>query len=100
MAQRYLEKHSLLGPRRLVDLGSLLSEEAEQISSSRLAELTKHVTSTQNRLKVTDARRAELEATINDFRKAASLTEEYSACDAAHSDAPLRQPNQRAGDAF
>lgn len=76
IAHRYLEKHSLLGPRRLVDMGSLLSEDAEQISSSKLAELTKHVSSTQNRLKVTDARRAELEATINDFRKAASLTED------------------------
>ena len=76
MAQRYLEKHSLLGPRRLVDIGSLLSEEPEQISTSKLTELTRHVAATQNRLKVSDARRAELEATIADFRKGAILSDD------------------------
>lgn len=76
MAHRYLQKHSLLGPRRLVDMASLLSEEDEQISNSKLAELKKHVTSTQNRLKVTDTRRAELEQAINDFRKGNTIPED------------------------
>jgi hypothetical protein len=39
MAERYLQKHSLLGPRRLVDIGNLLSEEPESISESKLGEL-------------------------------------------------------------
>jgi hypothetical protein len=73
MAQRYLEKHSLLGPRRLVDMGSLLSEEPEQISPSKLAELAKHADSTQTRLKISDTRRAELEATVDEFRKGSTL---------------------------
>lgn len=76
MAQRYLEKHSLLGPRRLVDMGSLLSEEPETISPSKLAELTKHVTSIQNKLRITDTRRTELEGKINELRKNSSLTED------------------------
>lgn len=76
MAQRYLEKHSLLGPRRLVDIGSLLSEEHEVIAKSKLAELTKHVASTQNRLKISDSRRAELEAAVTDFRKGTTLPED------------------------
>jgi hypothetical protein len=69
MAQRYLEKHSLLGPRRLVDIGSLLSEEPEQVSPSKLADLAKHVASLQNRLKVSVSRRAELEAAVSEYRK-------------------------------
>ena len=57
-------------------MGGLLSEEAEQISSSKLAELSKHAASTQRRLKISDARRAELEATINDFKKGGTLSED------------------------
>jgi hypothetical protein len=76
MAQRYLEKHSLLGPRRLVDIGSLLSEEAQDISPSKLADLSKHVTSIQNRLKISPSRRVELETTVNDYRKGAPLSDD------------------------
>ena len=69
MAGRYLEKHSLLGPRRLVEVGSLLSEESEQISTSKLAEFEKHVSATQSRLRISGSRRAELESLIHEFRK-------------------------------
>lgn len=70
MAQRYLQKHPLLGPRKLIDLSNLLSEQAESISDSKLTELSKQVTAAQKRLKITDSRRVELEATILGSRKA------------------------------
>jgi hypothetical protein len=69
MAERYLQKHSLLGPRRLVDIGSLLSEEPEPISEAKLNELSKQVAATQKRLKITDSRRIELEAIVEASRK-------------------------------
>lgn len=69
MAERYLQKHSLLGPRRLVDIGNLLSEEPESISDSKLGDLRKQVAATQSRLKITDTRRRELEAILDAFRK-------------------------------
>jgi len=69
MAERYLQKHSLLGPRRLVDIGSLLSEEPEPISEAKLNELAKQVAATQKRLKITDSRRIELEAIVEASRK-------------------------------
>jgi hypothetical protein len=69
MAQRYLEKHSLLGPRRLVELGSLLSEEPENISDAKMVDLEKLVTSTQERLTISHSRRQELEATVAAFRQ-------------------------------
>jgi len=75
MAQRYLEKHSLLGPRRLVDIGSLLSEEPEPLSTGKLTELSKTVAATQTRLKITGSRRNELEAALNEFRKGAEIPE-------------------------
>ena len=59
-----------------MDIGSLLSEESQQISNSKLAELTKHVAATQNRLKISDARRAEIEATVEDFRKGATSSDD------------------------
>ncbi len=69
MAERYLQKHSLLGPRRLVDIGSLLSEEPAPISEAKLNELSKQVAATQKRLKITDSRRIELEAIVEASRK-------------------------------
>jgi hypothetical protein len=69
MAERYLQKHSLLGPRRLVDIGSLLSEEPEPVSEAKLADLTKHVASIQSRLKITNTRRNELEVVVEAYRK-------------------------------
>lgn len=76
MAQRYLEKHSLLGPRRLVDIGSLLSEDNERLSDSKLKELTQQTAATQMRLKISDSRRAELEATVESFRKGTALQDD------------------------
>jgi len=69
MAGRYLEKHPLLGARRLVDIGNLLGEEEESISEARQRELTAQVAATQKRLKITDARRSELEAAVDAYRK-------------------------------
>jgi len=69
MAGRYLEKHSLLGPRRLVEIGSLLGEEPESVSQSKLAELERNVSAIQSRLRITDSRRADFETMITDFRK-------------------------------
>lgn len=69
MAQRYLEKHSLLGPRRLVDISALLSEDEHEIPPSKLADLTRQVAAAQNRLSISDSRRAELEATVGSFRE-------------------------------
>lgn len=76
MAERYLQKHPLLGPRKLVDFGSLLSEESESISEARIVELAKHVDATQKRLKITDNRRGELEAIIEAYRKGESQVSE------------------------
>ena len=69
MAQRYLQKHPLLGPRKLIDLSNLLSDQAEPISNSKLVELRKQVAAAQKRLKITDSRRSELEAMIEQSRK-------------------------------
>lgn len=76
MAKRYLEKHSLLGPRRLVDIASLLAEESESIAPSKLSELVRHVAATQERLKISNARRSELEAIVGQFRKGGTLPED------------------------
>ncbi|HQU44563.1 MAG TPA: hypothetical protein PK867_17215, partial [Pirellulales bacterium] len=72
MAERYLQKHPLLGPRRLVELGNLLSEAPEPLSDAKLADLAKHVTSVQKRLKITDSRRQELAETVEAYRKGGS----------------------------
>jgi len=69
MAERYLQKHPLLGQRRLTDIGYLLSEEPETISPSKVGDLEKQVSSVQNKLKITDTRRSELETTVEAFRK-------------------------------
>lgn len=69
MAERYLQKHSLLGQRRLVDIGILLSEEPETLSDAKLGELEKQVLSVQKKWKITDARRREFEVTVEAFRK-------------------------------
>lgn len=69
MAKRYLEKHSLLGPRRLVDITGFLAEDSDSIALSKLAELARHVAAAQDRLKVSGTRRAELESTVDQFRK-------------------------------
>lgn len=69
MAERYLQRHPLLGPRKLTELGNLLSEEPESLSESKQAELEKQVASTQKRLKITDARRQELSEAAAAFRR-------------------------------
>src|SRR5262249_21862380 len=61
MAGRYLQKHPLLGPRRLIVLADLLGDQEEAISPSSLRELGEMVDATQRRLKVTGARRTEFE---------------------------------------
>lgn len=76
MANRYMEKHSLLGPRRLVDLGSLLIEDEETISQSKLAELSQSVNAVQKRLKVSDSRRSEFEQSVDTFLKGARSSED------------------------
>ncbi|MFO1045213.1 MAG: hypothetical protein U0941_25840 [Planctomycetaceae bacterium] len=76
MAERYLHKHSLLGQRRLVDIGSLLSEEAQSLSPSKLSELSGQIDSTQAKLKVSDARRNELDASITAFQGKDILAED------------------------
>ena len=68
MASRYLQKHSLLGPRGLTILADMLGEEEESISPSSLRELGEMVDAAQSRLKVTDDRRAEFEKEIAEFR--------------------------------
>ncbi len=72
MAERYLQKHPLLGPRRLVELGNLLSEEPEVLSDAKLADFRKHVDAVQKRLMITDSRRQELAETVEGFRKGGS----------------------------
>lgn len=67
MAERYLLKHSLLGQRRLVDIGGLLSEEPESLSASKLNELSSHVAATQTKFKIGDSRRSEFDTSIEDF---------------------------------
>lgn len=76
MAERYLHKHSLLGQRRLVDITSLLSETPLPLSSSRISELTSQIASTQVRLRVSDSRRRELEASIVEFQGKDDLGED------------------------
>lgn len=68
MAARYLQKHSLLGPRRLVVLGDLLSEADDVLSPSALRQLGEQVDAAQRRLKVADARRRSLEEEVEGFR--------------------------------
>lgn len=68
MAGRYLQKHSLLGPRRLVVLGDLLSEADETISPSAIRQLTEQLDAAQRRLKIADARRRALEEEVEAFR--------------------------------
>jgi hypothetical protein len=72
MAERYLQKHPLLGARRLTDIASLLSEEQEPLTPSRLTDLTRFADSTQSKLKISASRRAELQATVDSFRSAVS----------------------------
>ncbi len=67
MAGRYLQKHSLLGPRRLIVLADLLGDQEESISPSSLRELGEMVDAAQRRLKVTDARRVELGKIVDEF---------------------------------
>ena len=69
MAGRYLQKHSLLGPRRLTALADVLEDRQEPISPSDLRELSEHVDATQRRLRIADARRQELEQVIEAFRR-------------------------------
>jgi hypothetical protein len=66
MAGRYLQKHSLLGPRRLVAVPDLLGEEEAAITPSELRRLQEQVAAAQKRLRVTDSRRRELELLIED----------------------------------
>jgi hypothetical protein len=68
MAGRYLQKHSLLGPRGLTILVDMLGEQEELISPSSLRELGDMVDAAQRRLKVTVDRRAEFEKEIDEFR--------------------------------
>ncbi len=68
MASRYLQKHSLLGPRGLTILADMLGEEEESISPSSQRELGEMTNAAQRRLKVTDERRAEFEKEIAVFR--------------------------------
>lgn len=68
MAGRYLQKHSLLGPRRLVALGDLLSDQEERISPSALRELGESVNASQHRLRVAPARRSALEEEVDAYR--------------------------------
>lgn len=68
MAHRYLQKHPLLGSRRLVDIGALLSEEAESLSESKLKDLRAQLLKAQRKLRVTDSRKSELEVSIDGFR--------------------------------
>jgi hypothetical protein len=68
MAGRYLQKHSLLGPRRLIVLSDLLSDQEESISPSALREYGEMVNAAQRRLKVADARREEFEKEVDEFR--------------------------------
>lgn len=76
MAERYLHKHSLLGQRRLVDITSLLSEAPQTLSASKIGDLTSQIASTQAKLKVSDARRSELEASIIEFQGKDGLGED------------------------
>lgn len=68
MAERYLHKHSLLGQRRLVDITSLLSEAPQTLSASKISDLTIQIASTQAKLKISESRRNELEASIIEFQ--------------------------------
>ncbi|HEY7422870.1 MAG TPA: hypothetical protein VH682_01295 [Gemmataceae bacterium] len=76
MAGRYLQKHSLLGPRRLIVLGDLLSEADEMISPSALRQLAEHLDAVQRRLKIADARRRALEEEVEAFRHAGQAAPE------------------------
>lgn len=76
MAGRYLQKHSLLGPRRLVALPDLLGEDQKVITPSELRTLQDHVGAAQRRLHVTDARRNECEGLIDDFRREGQIVPE------------------------
>jgi hypothetical protein len=70
MAGRYLQKHPLLGPRRLVVLSDLLSVQEECIAPFQLRELAESVDTAQRRLKVADARRKAFEEEVDAFRAA------------------------------
>lgn len=70
MAGRYLQKHPLLGPRRLVVLSDLLSDQEEIISPSAIRELSDSVTAAQRRLRVADTRRSAFEEEVDAFRVA------------------------------
>lgn len=76
MAERYLHKHSLLGQRRLVDITSLLSEAPQTLSASKISDLASQIASAQTRLKVSDSRRSELEASIIEFQGKDDLGED------------------------
>lgn len=68
MAGRYLQKHSLLGPRRLDDLRDLLMEQEEILAPSIVKKITEEVDSTQRRLRVSASRRTSFETEVKDFR--------------------------------
>ena len=68
MAGRYLQKHSLLGPRRLVVLSDLLGDQEETITASAMRELSDLVDATQRRLKVATARRTAFEEEVDAYR--------------------------------
>lgn len=67
MANRYLSQMPQFASRRLDDLGNMLSNEPEHLSTSRLGELQKEVSTIQRALHVSEERKLKLQDEVKTF---------------------------------
>lgn len=67
MSGRYLRRMDSFNRRGLTDLGAMLATLPQSISASKLRELSKHIDVVQKRTGVSDARRHQFEAAIDEY---------------------------------
>jgi hypothetical protein len=68
MANRYMRQMPIFSTRKLEDFPTLLNETPEPLSPSKMADLEQNVAATQKRLHISENRRQQLNALIQEYR--------------------------------